>query len=115
MGLPLCETGGKHPAYPKEYLEGTMNLIRLVFIQMKKGWKQVYHSVPLDACDPGEKADDVLLHWMADIYTYWQWKYNRSSRIMSYRCPAKELAKLFYPLHEASIPNAAGKLDQRFF
>ena len=24
MGLPLCETGGKHPAYPKEYLEGTM-------------------------------------------------------------------------------------------
>ena len=148
MGLPLCETGGKHPAYPKEYLEGTMNLIRLVFIQMNeindldiyqqidaflrfsdirqkmdegnwsalmKGWKQVYHSVPLDACDPGEKADGVLLHWMADIYTYWQWKYNRSSRIMSYRCPAKELAKLFYPLHEASIPNAAGKLDQRFF
>lgn len=31
------------------------------------------------------------------------------------RCPAKELAKLFSPLHEASILNTAEKLDCKFF
>lgn len=136
------------PAYPKEYLMGTMSLIRLVFIQMNeindldiydqidaymrtsevragmdrglwkelmKGWKQVYHSIDLSGIQPGEKTDPVMLHWLADIYTYWQWRYCVSSKRISEACDARMLAQLYYPLHETSVQNACEKLQKRFF
>lgn len=136
-------------AYNKDYLEGTMNLIRLVFIQMNeintlnifdeidaymrtsevrkrmdegnwsalmKGWKQVYNSIDFAECkDDNVKSDDIMLHWIADIYTYWQWKYNLSSREISKRCSASLLSELYYPLHETSLDNATDKLQKRFF
>ena len=136
-------------AYHKDYLVGTMNLIRLVFIQMNeinewniydqidaymrtsdvrkrmdegnwsalmKGWKQVYNSVDFSECkEDNEKSDDIMLHWLADIYTYWQWRYNLSSKEISERCDARLLSQLYYPLHETSIQNACEKLQKRFF
>lgn len=136
-------------AYDKEYLIGTMNLIRLVFIQMNeindlniynqidaymrtsdvrkkmdegnwsalmKGWKQVYNSVDFSICKAdNEKSDDAMLHWLADIYTYWQWRYSLSSKDISEKCNAEMLSKLYYPLHETSIQNACEKLYNKFF
>lgn len=82
---------------------------------LNKGWKQVYNSVDMSDIEIGEKTDDIMLHWIADIYTYWQWKYCESSKEISIRCNAKQLSQLYYPLHETSIPTACEKLQNRFF
>ena len=83
---------------------------------LMKGWKQVYNSVNFENCkNDNEKLDDAMLHWMADIYTYWQWRYNISSKEISRRCDALLLSKLYYPLHEASVQCACEKLQSRFF
>ena len=83
---------------------------------LMKGWKQVYNSVDFSECkEDNEKSDDIMLHWLADIYTYWQWRYNLSSKEISARCDARLLSQLYYPLHETSIQNACEKLQKRFF
>ena len=82
---------------------------------LMKGWIQVYNSVDLSNCHAGEKTDLIMLHWLADIYTYWQWKYNSSSKEMNTRCNTKTLSQLYYPLHETSIQNACEKLQHKFF
>lgn len=83
--------------------------------ELNKGWKQVYNSVDFSGIEPGEKSDDIMLHWLADVYTYWQWRYCLSSKEIRLRCNAKLLSKLYYPLHEAAIPVACEKLQNRFF
>ena len=136
-------------AYDRYYLVPTMNLIRLVFVQMNeinnlniydqidsymrnseirarmdtgnwsalmKGWKQVYNSVNLRVChEDNVKSDTAMLHWLADVYTYWQWRYCVKSADISKRCDARQLTQLYYPLHETSIQNACEKLHKRFF
>lgn len=82
---------------------------------LNAGWKQVYNSVDMTGIKPGEKSDGIMLHWLADVYTFWQWRYNRVSKDISEKCDARMLSKLYYPLHEASLQNACGKLDDRFF
>ena len=145
----LKDTGDGFPvAYHKDYLIGTMDLIRLVFVKMNeinhlniyeqidsymqtseirkrmdegnwsalmKGWIQVYNSVDLSICHVGEKTDLIMLHWLADIYTYWQWKYNLPSKEINSRCNTRTLSQLYYPLHEASIQKACEKLQHKFF
>lgn len=81
---------------------------------LNMGWKQVYNSVPMDNIKEGEKTDTFMLHWMADIYTYLQWMTNISSEEISKKCPAKELAKIYYPLHETSIKNACEKIYYKY-
>ncbi len=81
---------------------------------LNMGWKQVYNSVPMDNIKEGEKTDTFMLHWMADIYTYLQWMTNLSSKEISEKCPAKELAKIYYPLHETSIKNACEKIYYKY-
>ena len=145
----ICDVeDGVTVAYTKEYLVPTMDLVRLVFIQMNEsndldiwqqidaymrtsnirigmdqglqgaldtGWKQIYNSVDMTGINAGEKTDDIMLHWIADIYTYWQWRYCVTSKEISEKCDAKMLSKLYYPLHEASIQCACRKLQKRFF
>lgn len=82
---------------------------------LNAGWKQVYNSVSKDNIKSGEKIDDCLLHWMADIYTYLQWMTNLSSKEISEKCPAKELAKIYYPLHETSVKNACEKIYYKYW
>lgn len=81
---------------------------------LNMGWKQVYNSVPMDNIKEGEKTDTYMLHWMADIYTYLQWMTSISSEEISKKCPAKELAKIYYPLHETSIKNACEKIYYKY-
>ena len=55
-----------------------------------------------------EKYDEFILAWMADIYTYMQWK----SEKIAEKIRPEDLYKKYYPLHEASIENAVDKLKK---
>ena len=57
-----------------------------------------------------EKYDEFILEWMADVYTYMQWKYNLKSEDIADRINPGDLYKKYSPLHEASVENAAEKL-----
>lgn len=57
-----------------------------------------------------EKYDECILEWMADVYTYLQWKYNLSSEKIVKKIEPENLYKKYSPLHEASLSNCAEKL-----
>lgn len=80
--------------------------------------KQVINSVDMSNVtkkDPAEVIDYFIMHWMADIYTLFQWMYNIPSKEINDRIPAKKLYKIYYPLHETSEKNACEKLYHTFF
>ena len=79
--------------------------------------KQCLNSVDYSLCKKKteEAADPALLHWMADIYTLFQWMYSISSKEIVKRIPAHELARVYYPLHEATEKNACEKLLHIYF
>ena len=59
-----------------------------------------------------EIYDEFILEWMADIYTYMQWKYNyRSSDIVKAIDPEALYSK-YYPLHETSVEVGVEKLKE---
>ena len=55
-----------------------------------------------------EKYDEFILEWMADIYTYMQWKYD----LKSAKIKPEELYNKYFPLHEASLENGVEKLKK---
>lgn len=57
-----------------------------------------------------EKYDECILEWMADVYTYLQWKYNLSSEKIVKKIEPENLYQKYSPLHEASLSNCAEKL-----
>lgn len=57
-----------------------------------------------------EKYDESILVWMADVYTYLQWKYNLRSGEIVRKIPPEELYRKYSPLHEAPLSNCAEKL-----
>ena len=57
-----------------------------------------------------EMYDEFILEWMADIYTYMQWKYNLKSEDIVDKIKPEELYNKYTPLHEASEENGAEKL-----
>lgn len=59
-----------------------------------------------------EKYDEMILEWMADIYTYLQWKYSLSSAEMVKKVNPEVLYRSFSPLHETSLSNAAEKIKE---
>ena len=62
-----------------------------------------------------ENYDEFILEWMADIYTYMQWKYVIPSEKIAEKILPEDLYKKYYPLHEASIENAVDKLKKIYF
>ena len=60
--------------------------------------------------DISDTWDEFILEWMSDIYTYLQWNYGLFSSEIGEKIKPEELYKKYYPLHEASISNASGKL-----
>lgn len=56
--------------------------------------------------------DEFILEWMADIYTYLQWKYNLSSKKIVDAITPEDLYLKYSPLHETSLGNATDKLKQ---
>ena len=59
-----------------------------------------------------DRYDEFILAWMADIYTYLQWKYALPSEQIAEKVFPEDLYKKYYPLHETSIENAVDKLKQ---
>ena len=59
-----------------------------------------------------DRYDEFILAWMADIYTYLQWKYALPSEQIAEKIFPEDLYKKYYPLHETSIENAVDKLKQ---
>lgn len=61
-----------------------------------------------------ERYDEFILEWMADIYTYMQWKYNLKSCEIVEKIKPDELYSKYYPLHEASLENGAEKIKHLY-
>lgn len=59
-----------------------------------------------------EKYDEFILEWMADVYTYMQWKYAIPSNKIEEKIKAEDLYHKYYPLHETSLENAVEKLKK---
>ncbi len=59
-----------------------------------------------------EEYDECALAWMADVYTYLQWKYNLSSEKIVGKIEPEALYQKYSPLHEASLSNCADKLKK---
>lgn len=57
-----------------------------------------------------EDYDEFILEWMADIYTYMQWKWSLSSEDIVKKIKPEDLYLKYDPLHEASVENGAEKL-----
>ena len=62
--------------------------------------------------DISEVYDEFILAWMADIYTYMQWKYAIPSAKIEEKIKAKDLYHKYNPLDEASLENAVEKLKK---
>lgn len=79
--------------------------------------KQLLNSIPLEKCprNDDEQADGILTNWMATIYVLLQWQYKLSSKEISEKLPAKELARIYNPLHETSDTNACRKIYENIF
>lgn len=57
-----------------------------------------------------ENYDEFILDWIADIYTYMQWKYGDKSSEIVKAVPPEGLYHKYNPLHETSVKNAVEKL-----
>ena len=80
---------------------------------LNKTPKQILHSmnISIDGNAPmSEELDEFILEWMADIYTYMQWKYNVPSGELASKLKPEDLYSKYYPLHETSVENGAEKL-----
>lgn len=85
---------------------------------LNKGYKQLLNSIDLSGCeskDKNEFVDDIMAHWIADIYVLFQWMYNIPSDVISKNVPAEEMIKIYNPLHETSEKNACEKIYQIYF
>lgn len=60
-----------------------------------------------------DKYDEFILEWIADIYTYMQWKYNISSSHICEKINPETLYNMYEPLHETSLDNSTKKLLNR--
>lgn len=84
-------------------------------LYLNKSPKQIMDSIGIQAkmdLDISENYDEFILEWMADVYTYLQWKYNLSSEEIVEKIEPEELYRKYSPLHETSLSNAAEKLKE---
>lgn len=82
-------------------------------LYLNKTPKQIMSSIGIQGnmdLDISEDYDEFILEWMADVYTYMQWKYNIPSKEIVSRIKPEELYRKFSPLHEMSLENSVDKL-----
>ena len=65
--------------------------------------------------DISENIDEFILVWIADIYTYIQWKYDIASSDIVQIITPEDLYEKYYPLHETSVENGAEKLKELYY
>ena len=84
-------------------------------LYLNKTPKQIMREIgmnPKIIFEISDKYDEFILEWMADVYTYMQWKYNIPSSEIVNKIKPEDLYRKFSPLHEASLTNAVDKLRQ---
>lgn len=84
-------------------------------LYLNKTPKQILGSMDIQAdvhAEISEKYDEFILEWMADIYTYLQWKFGLWSADIVEKIPPKDLYRKYTPLHETSLKNGAWKLKE---
>lgn len=101
----------------EDYMKGTyrkyMDMGNPLYLN--KTPKQIMGSIGIDGkmdLEISKNYDEFILAWMADVYTYLQWKYNLSSEEIVEKIKPEELYYKFSPLHEASLENCAEKLKE---
>ena len=83
---------------------------------LNKGWKQLFNDVNFADCTAKTTTiDDILLHWIADIYVLLQWMYNIPSKSINNIISAKTMCSIYNPLHETSEKTACEKIYKRYF
>lgn len=83
---------------------------------LNKGVNQVVNSINKEKCTKDkEQILDSIVYFLADIYTYMQWKYNLSSSEICKVLSSRELAKMYGPLHEMGINKACERLYNHYF
>lgn len=111
----LARNGGDVFEGIKSYMEGEYRLYMDQGnpLYLNKTPKQILSSLGMESspsADISEEYDEFILEWMADVYTYTQWKYAVASREIIEKIQPEELYHKYYPLHEASLDNCAEKL-----
>lgn len=84
-------------------------------LYLNKTPKQILGSMGIEIdlnVQMSEKYDEFILEWMADIYTYLQWKFRLWSAEIVDKILPEDLYRKFNPLHETSIKNGAEKLKE---
>ena len=83
---------------------------------LNKGVNQLWNSISYSNISK-KKIDysNVDTDWMANIYTFFQWKYDIMSEKICEKIPPKTLDSKYNPLHETSIQNACEKLYSCYF
>ena len=84
-------------------------------LYLNKTPKQILGSIGIkidSEAGINEKYDEFILEWMADVYTYMQWKYDLKSEDIADKIKPEELYNKYFPLHEASLENGAEKLKK---
>lgn len=87
-------------------------------LYLNKTPKQILGSLGISIHNPteiSEEYDEFILEWMADIYTYMQWKHNISSKEIVRRIKPEDLYSKYHPLHETSVKNGVEKLMKIYF
>ena len=82
-------------------------------LYLNKTPKQIMGSMGIQSnmdLEISEDYDEFILEWMADVYTYMQWKYNILSKDIVGKIEPAELYQKFSPLHEMSLENSVDKL-----
>lgn len=80
---------------------------------LNKTPKQILGSLRVEIrtdADISDKYDEFILEWMADVYTYMQWKCEILSSKIEAKIKPEKLYSLYNPLHETSLENSIEKL-----
>lgn len=82
-------------------------------LYLNKTPKQILGSMNISIQKDAEisrEYDEFILEWMADIYTYMQWKYGMTSESIVKKIKPEALYKKYSPLHEMSVKNGVDRL-----
>jgi|GEM_PF-3285287 len=74
-----------------------------------------YGSIDLSQCKVGDKCDDEIHKWMADVYVYMLWFTDITPYEISKKCPAKELAAQYPELRGMSLQNTCLELLHKYW
>ena len=84
-------------------------------LYLNKTPKQILGNMGIaikNAFEISETYDEFILAWMADVYTFLQWKYNLPSEEIVGKLEPELLYHKYSPLHEATLSNCADKLKK---